>query len=240
MQSSFPMNPTADLMKQEMLQTMVHDLRAPITVIKGNLLILLSGMMGQMSAEQKMLLERSVGPLEEMIQLTDNLLQASKLDQENVSLQRSRTDLDRLLTDTIEFYELPFRQRHMQIFRDGNTLGVQMNVDAFWIKRVLHNLIWNAFKYTPDSGQVALKVNHRGQGLELVIEDTGCGIPAGKLRAIFEKFGQANSKDRTTGTGLGLWISKKVLELHGGEIRCESQPGKGSRFILYFPPNCIL
>lgn len=235
------MKPSSDLIQQDVVQTMVHDLRAPITVIKGNLLILLSGMVGQMSDDQKMLLERSVGPLEEMLQLTDNLLQASKLAQNNVPLERTRTDLDRLISETIEFYELPFRQRNMQIFRDGNTLGLQLNVDSFWIKRVLHNLIWNAFKYTPDNGRVSLEVSHKGQGLELAISDTGCGIASEKLKQIFEKFGQANtSADRQTGTGLGLWISKKVLELHGGDIRCESTPGQGSCFILSFPPSCIL
>src|SRR5688500_15908775 len=107
MNISIPVNPLVEMMKQEMLQTMVHDLRTPIAVIKGNLMILLSGMMGQMSSDQKMLLERSMSPLEEMIQLTENLLQAAKLEEKQVSLQCHPTDFDRLISETIEFYEMP-------------------------------------------------------------------------------------------------------------------------------------
>ncbi len=241
MNATASLGPLTDLLKQEMLQSMVHDLRTPIAVIKGNLMILLSGMMGQLPADQKMLLERSMGPIEEMLQMTDNMLQASKLEDQQVSIERRPMDLDRLIAETIEFYETPFQQRHLRIFRDGNTVGVRLNADVFWVKRVLHNLIWNAYKYTPENGNVSLQVTHKGSAIEVAVQDTGCGISPDKLDTIFEKFGQANVlNDRKLGTGLGLWISKRVLELHGGSIRCESDPGRGSRFVMTFPADCVL
>lgn len=233
-------SPLFEVMKQETVQTVVHDLRTPITVVKGYLDLLLSGAMGAMSTEQKECIERSVGPLQDLMLLTDNLLQSSTLHQTDVSLMLGPADLDCLLAETIEFYQLPFVQRNMQIFRQGNTLGVTLRVDNFWIRRVLHNLIWNAYKFTPDGGKVQLHVRPVKGGLEVIVEDSGRGIPKEKLETIFEKFEQAvQNKDRKLGSGLGLWISKKVMELHGGSIRAESQEGHGTQFILFFPQDKI-
>ena len=229
------------VLKQGMVQTVVHDLRSPMTVIKGNLLLLLSGVMGKMSADQQMLIERSVGPLEELILMTENLLQASTLDKDEPNLEMSATNLDQLLAETIEFYTLPFAQRGMRIFRDGNTIGHSLSVDNFWMKRVLHNLIWNAYKFTPDNGQVVLHVHHTSLGgIEIAVEDSGRGIPREKLETIFEKFNQCESKDRKIGSGLGLWICKRVMELHGGSIHVESTEGTGSRFILTIPSQRVI
>lgn len=223
------------------MQTVVHDLRTPITVVKGYLELLMSGAMGSLPSEQMMVLQRSVGPLQEMMLLTENLLQASSLGQEDVTLMPAPTDLDHMLSETIEFYQLPFAQRKMQIYREGNTLGMTLKVDSFWVRRVLNNLIWNAYKFTPDGGKVLLHVRHsKNDGIEIIVEDTGRGIPQEKIATIFDKYEQAQSKDRKIGTGLGLWICKRVMELHGGSIRAESDAGSGSRFVLSFPAGAVL
>lgn len=235
------LSPIGLLMQQEAIQSVVHDLRTPMTVIKGNLQLLLSGIMGNLNDEQAMLLRRSVGPLEELILMTENLLQSSTLDNNELTLKLQETDLDKLLADTIDLYAIPFRQREMQIFRDGNTFGQKLFVDGFWMKRVLHNLIWNAYKFTPDHGKVVIRVEHPAEGLDLVIEDSGRGIPEEKLHTVFQKFVQASpEKDRKIGTGLGLWICKRILELHGGSIKVSSEMGKGTRFVLHIPASCIL
>ena len=232
--------PVLQLMKLEAVQTVVHDLRTPMTVIKGYLQLLLSGVMGEMSAEHKMLIERSVGPLDDLILMTENLLQAATLEKDNLKMNFVETDLDKLLAEIIEFYQLPFKQRGMRISRNGNTVGLKISVDPFWVKRVFHNLVWNAFKFTPDHGQVTLEVSHRSQGIDLMVQDTGRGITPDKLDVIFEKFQQADHQDKKLGTGLGLWICKRVMQLHEGSIRAESTKGQGSRFILSFPVSCIL
>jgi len=212
-----------------------------MTVIKGNLQLLLSGVMGRMSEEQVMLIQRSVGPLEELILMTENLLQATSLEKTGFNLKLEETELDKLLSDAIDFYSTPFKQREMQIYRHGNTFGTRLRVDVFWMKRVLSNLIWNAYKFTPDHGKVLIYVRHNGDDLDLVVEDNGRGIPAEKLNLIFEKFKQSSPAcDGKLGTGLGLWICKRILELHGGSIRVESEEGKGTRFILTIPSSCIL
>ena len=129
----------------------------------------------------------------------------------------------------------------MRIFRDGNTLGVKVLVDPFWFKRVLHNLVWNAYKFTPDRGQVTFDVVHREGGLEISVQDTGRGIPSDRLSRIFEKFEQSSpEKDCKLGSGLGLWICHRVMELHGGRITVQSTEGRGSRFSLWLPSDKIL
>jgi len=228
-------------MSGDAMQSIVHDLRTPITVIKGNLQLLLSGVMGQMSPDQLLLLRRSISPLEDLILMTENLLQSATLEKDDLKLKLEETDLDKLLSDTIDFYSIPFKQREMEIRWDGNTFGTKLRVDVFWMKRVLNNLIWNAYKFTPDHGKVLIYARLNGKGLDLVVEDNGRGIPALKLHSVFEKFTQASPMtDRKLGSGLGLWICKRVLEMHGGSIRVESDEGKGSRFILSFPSSCVL
>ena len=230
-----------ELMRQETLQSVVHDLRTPITVLKGNLELLRSGLIGQLTPDQKKLVDRSIGPLDELILMTENLLQMAQLEDHQVELHLEETDLDRLLSETLDFYQIPFEQRHMKLYREGNTLGMRLLIDAFWIKRVLQNLIWNAFKFTPDGGRVTVHVSHVEGGLTVTVEDTGLGIAEDKLQTIFGKFKQAHGpRDRKIGTGLGLWICQQVMALHGGHIRVESTPDEGSRFILFFPSNKIL
>jgi signal transduction histidine kinase len=235
------LSPVAHMMGQDEVQSVVHDLRSPMTIIKGNLQLLLSGVMGQMTSEQLTLIKRSVDPLEDLILLTENLLESATLEQNDLSLRLEETDLDKLLSDTIDFYSGAFNQREMTLFRNGNTYGLKLKLDVSWMKRVLNNLIWNAYKFTPDHGKVAIRVEPSQEGLDLIVEDSGRGIPADKICGLFEKFTQvAPSKDCKIGTGLGLWICKRILELHGGTIRVESVEGKGSRFILHIPSSCIL
>lgn len=230
-----------NMMQNDMVQSVVHDLRTPMTVIKGYLQLLINGTMGEMRSEQIALLQRSVGPLEDLILLTDNLLQSVSLQKNQVDLHLVPVDLDGLLAETIEFYQLPFQQRGMTIFRDGNTVGEKILVDAFWFKRILHNLVWNAYKFTPDNGQVRFQVVRKNDGLEVSVSDTGRGIPESQFHSIFDKFEQsAPEKDRKNGSGLGLWICRRVIELHGGRISVQSRLDEGSRFSLWIPSSKIL
>jgi Amt family ammonium transporter len=149
--------------------------------------------------------------------------------------------LDALLQETIDFYGIAFKQRGMHFQRDGNTMGLTLRVDPYWLRRVLHNLIWNAYKFTPDRGSVSLQVDRNGAGVEISVQDTGSGVSEEDLVRIFNKFEQGGTeKDKERGHGLGLWICKKIVELHGGRIRAESSFGQGSRFCIILPAGAII
>src|SRR3954469_22811706 len=111
MKTSTLETPVLSALQSDVLQSVVHDLRTPMTVIKGYIQLLLNGNAGSMSSDQMQLLQRSVGPLEDLIQLTDNLMQSISLQRDQVEVSFAPVDLDRLLAETIEFYQLPFLQR---------------------------------------------------------------------------------------------------------------------------------
>ena len=228
--------PLSLMLREQTVQGMVHDMKAPMTVLKGYLQMLLSGMMGDMKEDQRRLLQQTVGPLEDLILMTDNLLQASSLEEHTPTITPTLVDIDAMIKEVVDFYALPFNQRKMKIFSHGMARGIKLSMDAFWVKRALHNLVWNAYKFTPDGGQVTLEVRRADEGIEIVVADSGRGIPADKLPHVFEKFEQVfPEKDRKMGHGLGLWICRQVMELHGGSIHAESNFGHGTRFILHFP-----
>jgi signal transduction histidine kinase len=224
-----------DVLRRDTMQSMVHDMRAPMTILKGYLHILLSGMMGEMQVGQRKLIEQSVGPLEELILLTDNMLQAVPLEDHSISLAPVKVDLDLLLSEVIDFYEMSFGQRNMRLERAMDARGLSLYIDPFWTKRVLHNLIWNAYKFTADGGEVVIRVIPHAGAVDISIQDSGRGIPAEKILTLFDKFTQCSSKDRKIGTGLGLWICRQVMDLHRGSVHVESKINHGSRFILTFP-----
>ena len=238
------LNPQIDLFQRESLQSVVHDLRTPMTVIKGYLQMLLSGFAGPMTEEQEKFLQRSVAPLEELILMTDNLMQTINLEKDEFQLKMEAVEIDLMIGDLLSFYELPFQQRHITLTQEALPSNTFVRADPFWLRRVLHNLIWNAYKFTPDGGHVNIKAAidcHPGhEGLTISVQDSGLGIPNDKLQQIFQKFKQARSSDMKMGTGLGLWICKRVMELHKGYIRVDSAPGQGARFTLWFPPTNVL
>ena len=150
-----PSSASMTALRANTVQSMVHDMRAPMTVLKGYLQILLSGIMGEMKEDQRKLIAQSVAPLEELILLTDNMLQAVPLEDRSIALAPTNVDLDLLLSDVIGFYEMPFDQRNMRLARGMDARGLKLSIDPFWAKRVLHNLIWNAYKFTADGVQRA-------------------------------------------------------------------------------------
>ncbi len=231
--------PSTDILQQNSLQAVVHDLRTPMTIIKGYLQLLLSGCAGPMSEEQAKLIKRSVAPLEDLILMTDNLMQSMNLEKDGFALHPEVINLDTTINEIIGFYEITFSQRRISLTHVGHPSFAYVRADLFWFKRILHNLIWNAYKYTPDGGQVQIHVQPNDEGLSISIQDSGLGIPSDKLQQIFEKFKQARSSDTQLGTGLGLWICKRVMEYHGGRISVDSVPGRGSRFTLWFPPSSV-
>src|SRR5262249_48180754 len=113
---------------------------------------------------------------------------------------------------------------------------IELNADKDKLLRVLSNLLSNALKFTPREGKVSLSATRENNELRLIVEDTGPGIPKDKLDSVFERFQQEGSQaSKATGSGLGLTISKMFVELHGGAISVESEPGSGCAFTIILP-----
>lgn len=110
-----------------------------------------------------------------------------------------------------------------------------LEIDAQYVDRALQNLISNAIKYTASDGRVTVSVSQNAQAAEVVVADTGQGIAVEDLPHVFEKFRRAREARRLEGTGLGLYIAKRIIEAHGGQIVVESEVGVGSRFTVRLP-----
>src|SRR6266508_444159 len=169
--------------------------------------------------------------------LIDDLFQMAQLNTGGIPLDRAQSSLADLISDTLEsFSELAARQ---DIKLEGN---VDANVDPVYmdtqrIGRVLNNLISNALRHTPAGGEVKVYAGRTGSGVEVIVSDTGEGIREEDLPHVFESFyrGEKSRSRATGGAGLGLAISRGIVQAHGGEIKVQSEPGQGSQFTFSIP-----
>jgi signal transduction histidine kinase len=171
--------------------------------------------------------------------LIDDLFQMAQLDTGGIPLDRAPSSLADLISDTLEsFSELASRQ---QVRLEGSVESDvdPVNMDTQRIGRVLNNLISNAVRHTPPQGEVRVIARRLrpGSGVEVTVSDSGEGIRAEDLPHVFESFyrGEKSRSRSTGGAGLGLAISRGIVQAHGGDIRAQSEPGRGSQFIFVLP-----
>ena len=225
-------------MKEEFLALTTHDLRSPLTVISGVINFFTSGRLGALTPEQQHMVAMMERNTQSLIELVNDLLDASKLESGTLSLDLADVSLGDLIGE--------LRETMMPLAREkGLALAVELpadlppvRADRLKLRRVLVNLLSNAIKFTPRGGLVTLTAEGAGAGrLRVAVTDTGVGIPAEDLGRLFDKYEQARSRATRSekGTGLGLYITKQIVELHGGEIHVASQVGRGSTFSFTLP-----
>jgi signal transduction histidine kinase len=226
-----------DSLRRDLIAWVSHDLQTPLTSMRAILEALSDGVVDEPEMVKRYLItaQRDVMSLSTLI---DDLFQMSQLDAGGFPLHRAQASLRDLVSDTLEsFSQLAKRE---EITLEGH---VEADVDPVFmdtqaIGRVLNNLISNALRHTPNQGRISLWVRRTAQGVEVTVSDTGEGIRAHDIPHIFERFyrGDASrSRNRGTGAGLGLAIARGIVNAHGGEIRVESQVGKGTQFTFRIP-----
>jgi len=222
-----------DAARSDLVATVSHEIRSPLTSVKGFTATLLRKW-DRFSDEQKQaMLETIDHDADRVTRLLRELLAVSRIDAGRLQMHRELTDVAALVEGLVE------RARH----RDegvGRDLVVTVEgspppilVDADKLQQVVSNLLENALRYAPDS-QVRVQVRSGDGSLHLVVADDGPGIPADQMRRIFEKFGRGRG-NRHAGTGLGLYITRGLIRAHGGEVWCESAEGAGAAFHVVLP-----
>lgn len=210
-----------------------HELRTPLTLIADPVEMLLedTGIKGK-SRELLKMVQRNALALQ---QLVSNILDFRKIQNGKMELKLYRFDIVKTLTMWVGDFQLTAERKQIRLHLDVDDLkgSHEMIADQEKISRIVFNLLSNALKYTPAGGEIFVSLKDEGANLRLDVRDTGKGISQDEADQIFERFFQA--KGAASGTGIGLALVKSFVELHHGEARVESEPGKGSDFIVLIP-----
>ena len=208
-----------------------HELRSPLTGLRGNLDVML--MDPDLDADTRAQLEKMSAEVGRLIRLTSNLLYLAHAEAGR-EIARQPVELDVLC---LEVCHQSRNVREDVRLRLGHEEQVNVSGDRDLLKQLLLNLVDNAINYSPAGGEVVISVEPSSSAVEVIVADEGPGIPPEQLELIFERFYRGtNSPDRKVGgAGIGLAISRWIARAHGGDVRAESEPGKGARFIVTLP-----
>lgn len=218
-------------LKDEFVFIAAHELRAPVTAIKGYLSMVLDGSFGRIPAAAEKNLKIVEGANERLVQLVQDLLEVARNESGTLKVSLSPLKISESIQTVIKELSPMAGQKGLKIvYKDPFEKNVQ--ADAFKLKEVLVNLVTNAIKYTPTSGEILISHEIKGKELLTSVKDSGIGIAPEDMGKLFNKFYRVKTEEtaKIEGTGLGLFISKEIVERMGGRIEVESQPGKGSTF----------
>jgi heavy metal sensor kinase len=212
-----------------------HELRTPITAIRGQLEVALFTATTADQYREAML--NSLQDVERLSQIVRALLLLSQAESGQLALQKTRVNLSELVADVVDQFQIPYEEARIRLTADlpGE---VPVEIDRIQIERMVSNLVSNAMKFTPAGGEVQVSLRRDAGGVELVVQDTGCGIATDHLPHIFDRFYRVPGRDASgpeRGLGLGLSFVAWIAKAHEGNVRVESTPGQGSRFIVSLP-----
>lgn len=223
---------------EEFMNMMVHELRAPATSIKDSSELLLTNK-DQLNDQEKeqfltMINRQAKGLLEQI----SSILDAGKFESGTFKLSLKDENIQEIIYEKVKAFEPPAAKKGISVTSHIEGPIPALSIDGLRIGQVVNNLISNALKYTPYGGKISVLAKISGANVEISVSDTGIGIPKEQQANIFAKFYQVKTSDRKeekVGSGLGLYITKKIIEAHGGTIWVESEVDKGTTFKFTLP-----
>lgn len=219
-------------MRDEFLHSITHDLRSPMTSIRGFLEVLKEEQAGPLNQQQKSFLDIMDKSSERLLNLINDLLDTAKMEQGKFEIKPVEFDLKEVASSIVDSLKGQAMKSGIELTFECEGNDFKVYADKELIERVYTNLVGNALKFTPSGGKVTVRVFEKDGYFLSEVEDTGEGIPPEYLDKIFDKFQQVGRKK---GTGLGLTICKYIVEAHGGKIWVESKLGEGSKFSFTIP-----
>ncbi len=229
-----------DELRKEFIDRASHELKTPITTVYGAYQLLNTLYRDKFSVDQLEILDLAFSGTKRLKKLVDDLLDVSKIESKMLLLNKQRTNLSIIVKKCMKELRYLSNRRNHKIELDLPE-ELELNIDRSRIELVLTNLISNAIKYTPIDGRISISLAKKDNYVELKIEDNGIGLANEEISQLFKKFSKIQSPiDKEMGldssTGLGLYISKEIIELHDGKIWAESKgKGRGSTFIVNLP-----
>lgn len=230
---------SANITKGEFLSTMSHELRTPLTYIIGMSATLLRWSFGDLNERQRSYLTTINQSGEQLLDIINNILEFASVESGRSRLDFSELSLSQLLNGVIARHQDMSEKQNVAVALDFKLAAADdlLIADAKRLQQILSNLLHNAIKFTGGGGQVTVQVWRESQTTVFQIKDTGIGIPSSQQDILFEKFKQLESpfQRQYSGTGLGLAMTKHLVEMHGGTIKVESEVGLGSTFTVRLP-----
>jgi len=222
-------------LKQELISIATHELRTPITGIKGYLDMILAGDTGGVNPETKEIMQEMAGINQRLADLVDDLLNVGRIEQGRIEVKPVSMDISKSIAEVVKEMSIQAKEKKLElIFGKEDAIFVKADPDR--VRQILVNLIGNAIKYTL-AGKVEVSLEEKGHFVFIHVKDTGLGMSKDAQKNLFQKFYRVKTEKtrQITGTGLGLWICKQIVEMMGGRIWVESQENKGSVFSFSLP-----
>ncbi len=227
-----------DRVHDEFTAMMVHELRAPLTIVRGTTDMFLRDPNMAISPQGQELMKTMETSSTTMLSLVNDLLDAAKIDAGKFQIIKTPGNLAEIIADRVLFFTQMANQKSIVISTDIPDQNLQMTFDKERMSQVLNNLISNAIKFTDAGGKVTVLAKKDDSKVTVSISDTGIGIPSEKIPELFSKFKQLKPMgDSHPGTGLGLVIAKGIIESHGGQIFVDSRLNEGTTFSFTLPLN---
>jgi PAS domain S-box-containing protein len=223
--------------KDEFISLASHQLRTPATAIKQLLGMILEGFIGDVPAGLRTPIQKSYDTNERLIGIINSLLKVAQIDAGKVVLKKTQLKLDYLVQDIVSEHQDTVRKRRQTLSHTSTRRDIIVRADNQYLRMAIENLIDNASKYTFEGGSIEVRTGVKEGSAYVAIKDTGVGMSDADLELLFEKFKRFTNdlSQRVSGSGLGLYWAKKVVELHEGKIKVQSKVGKGTTFTIYLP-----
>ncbi len=224
-------------MKVDFVSMAAHELRTPLAAIRGYLELISYKDAERIAPESTKYLQQALKSTSELGSLITNLLDVTRIERGTLTFNMERVDLAADIKQAVEDVRFTAKDKNIAVIYNGPQAGYGIIADKIAMHEVVNNLLTNAIKYTPRDGQVEVSLSQEGNTYVARFKDTGIGIPRQAMPHLFTKFYRVHGglSSGSTGTGLGLFISRSIIERHGGSIGVESEEGTGSTFVVKVP-----
>lgn len=221
--------------KETFVATLTHDLKTPIRAEIRAMELLLKGSFGQLNTDQKEIVEDILHSGKYMFKMIDNLLSTYRFENGCNKLEKTAFDIHNLIKECYKDVKYIAEDKKQNIILNFEDEIKIISADEVEIRRVIQNLLSNAVHYTPENGKIIIETKNDDKYFSVSFIDNGKGIPQSQIEEIFNKYKSEAKKFKQVGTGLGLYLSKKIIESHGGELLVKSEEGKGCKFTFNLP-----
>lgn len=224
-----------EMMRKNFISLVSHELRTPLVAVMQYLEVLYGGMAGQISEQQKHIIERMKNRLNELLDLINRWLKLARIEELNIKDNFQEFSFEPLIDESVELIKPLASEKGIKIEKMCTTENYKVFGERDLIKEVLVNLIANGVKYNQNQGTVFINCRKDGDDIAVDITDTGIGISEDELKRLGEEFYRVKREGIASGSGLGLAIVKKILDIHNGRLEIKSKLNEGSTFTIYLP-----